>query len=141
MKLFNWFKRNSSPLAPHLELGARGEKWAARHLRRQGYKILVRQFRGKAGEIDIVARDHDTLVFVEVKTRQSEKFGLPQEAVDLKKQRHIAKVAWEYVRLLHNQQIKMRFDIVEVIMQDGARQPDDIRIIQNAFELPAPYQY
>ncbi len=141
MKLCNWFKRNSSPRSPHLELGARGEKLAARHLRRQGYRILLRQFRGKAGEIDIIARDHDTLVFIEVKTRQSEKFGPPQEAVDLKKQRHIARVAWEYVRLLDNPQVKMRFDIVEVILRAGARHADDIRVIPNAFALPAPYQF
>ena len=135
------FKQNSSRSAPHLELGERGEKWAARHLARQGYKILVRHFRGKAGEIDIVARDRDFLVFVEVKTRKSELFGPPSNAVDRKKQRHIAKVAFEYVRMLKDPRVNIRFDIVEVILDAGEAEPRDIRVIQNAFELPYPYQY
>lgn len=122
-------------------LGERGEKWAARHLRRQGYKILVRRFRTKAGEIDIVCRDGEWLVFVEVKTRVDESLGAPSEAVDKAKQRHMTKVALDYLRLLEYPEVKFRFDIVEVLMRHGARKPDEVRIIPNAFEMNEPYMY
>src|SRR6266567_1453168 len=78
----------TSSRAEHLRLGARGEKLACRFLRRSGYKILYRNFRGRGGgEIDIVCRDRDTLVFVEVKTRKREDFGRPIAAVDTEKQK------------------------------------------------------
>jgi len=64
-----------------MALGERGEKFAARYLRRQGYKILVRRFKGRGGEIDLVCRHKDWLVFVEVKTRKSEQYGSPSESV------------------------------------------------------------
>jgi putative endonuclease len=124
-----------------MALGERGEKFAARYLRRHGYKILVRRFKSRAGEIDIVCRQKDWLVFVEVKTRKSDQYGAPSEAVTREKQKHMSKVALEYLRLLDNPQIHWRFDIVEVIMQDGARKPDDIRLIQNAFDLSEPFIY
>jgi putative endonuclease len=124
-----------------MALGERGEKFAARYLRRHGYKILVRRFKSRAGEIDIVCRHKDWLVFVEVKTRKSDQYGAPSEAVTREKQKHMSKVALEYLRLLDNPQIHWRFDIVEVIMQDGSRKPDDIRLIQNAFDLSAPFIY
>lgn len=122
-------------------MGERGEKWAARHLRRHGYKILVRRFRSRAGEIDIVCRHGEWLVFVEVKTRVNEDLGAPSEAVDRTKQRHMSKVALDYLRLLRYPEVKFRFDIVEVLMQHGARKPDDIRLIQDAFEMSEPYIY
>ena len=75
-----WKKSSKSG---HLRRGARGEKLACRFLKRSGYKILFRNFRGRSGgEIDVVCRDNDTLVFVEVKTRTREDFGRPLEAVD-----------------------------------------------------------
>ena len=124
-----------------MALGERGEKFAARYLRRHGYKILVRRFKSRAGEIDIVCRHKDWLVFVEVKTRKSDQYGAPSEAVTREKQKHMSKVALEYLRLLDNPRIHWRFDIVEVIMQDGACKPDDIRLIQNAFDLSEPFIY
>jgi putative endonuclease len=123
------------------ELGARGEKAAAKYLRRHGYKVLLRGFRSRSGEIDIVCRHKDWLVFVEVKTRESEQFGAPSEAVDERKQRHITKVALDYLRQLDNPPIKFRFDIVEVLMRNDARKPDEVRLIQNAFDLSEPYIY
>ncbi len=124
-----------------MALGERGEKFAARYLRRHGYKILVRRFKSRAGEIDIVCRQKDWLVFVEVKTRKSDQYGAPSEAVTREKQKHMSKVALEYLRLLDNPQIHWRFDIVEVIIQEGARKPSDIRLIQNAFDLSEPFIY
>ncbi len=140
--LWNWFKRNSSPKpSPKSDLGERGEKWAAKHLRRHGYKVLYRRFRTHNGEIDIVCRDKDWLVFVEVKTRATEQFGNPADAVDRTKQRHITKVALDYLRLLKYPEISYRFDIVEVILPTDAKKPTDIRIIENAFPLSDPYIY
>lgn len=134
-------KAGSSATAPHLALGARGEAAAAKHLQEQGYKILVRNFRGYSGELDIIARHDDTLVFVEVKTRRSEQIAAPHEQVNLKKQKHIAKVGFEYLRQLKDHQVKIRFDIVEVILKAGELEPSIIRVFPSAFECPSPYFY
>jgi putative endonuclease len=136
----DWFKKASN-LTPRQILGARGEKAAARYLRRRGYKILLKNFRSGKAEVDIVARQKDWLVFVEVKTRESEQFGAPSEAVDRDKQRNLSKAALDYLRMLGNPRIHFRFDIVEVIIADGSKRPDDIRLIQNAFDLSEPFIY
>jgi len=123
-------------------LGARGEDAAARFLRRRGYKILARNFKSGKSEIDLVCRQSDWLVFVEVKTRVSEHRGAPSEAVQRDKQRVMSRGALDYLRLLGNPpEIKFRFDIVEVILPDGAKKPADIRLIPNAFDLSGPYLY
>jgi putative endonuclease len=125
---------------PHLQRGARGERLACRHLRRNGYKVLYRNFRGRTGgEIDIVCRDRDTLVFVEVKTRAREDFGRPIAAVDRRKQKRIARGGLAWLRMLDNPDILFRFDIVEVLLLENKR--PRIEIIRNAFQLPAPYIY
>ena len=118
----------------------RGEKLAAQFLRRQGFKVLYRNFRGRhGGEIDLVCRDGDTLVFVEVKTRTREDFGRPLEAVNRQKQRRISLGAFAWLRLLGNPDILFRFDVVEVIVREGA--PPRMELIRNAFQLPEPYIY
>src|ERR1043165_2939007 len=90
-RFLRWAKSSGSG---HLRRGAQGEKLACRFLKRSGYKILFRNFRGRrGGEIDIVCRDHDTLVFVEVKTRTREDFGRPLTAVDRVKQKRISRGA------------------------------------------------
>jgi putative endonuclease len=124
----------------HLRQGERGEKLAAKFLRHKcGFKVLLRNFKAKHGEIDIVCRDKDTLVFVEVKTRASEEFGTPADAVDRDKKFHLSKAALEYLRLLDNPDILFRFDIVEVVMNGDNVQ--DIRHIPNAFQLSEPFRY
>ncbi len=138
---FGWFKREEDHRTPRQVLGARGEKAAAKYLRRHGYKILLRNFRSGKAEVDIVARQKDWLVFVEVKTRKTEEFGLPSEAVQRDKQRNLSKAALDYLRLLGNPRIRFRFDIVEVVIADGAKKPGDIRLIQNAFDLSEPFIY
>ena len=138
---WTWLRKLAVNPTAKMALGERGEKFAARYLRRHGYKILVRRFKSRAGEIDLVCRHKDWLVFVEVKTRKSDNYGAPSEAVTREKQKHMSKVALEYLRLLDNPQIHWRFDIVEVIMQEDARKPDDIRLIQNAFDLSEPFIY
>jgi putative endonuclease len=138
---WSWLRKLAANPTARMALGERGEKFAARHLRRHGYKILARRFKGRGGEIDLVCRHHDWLVFVEVKTRRDEQYGLPSESVKAGKQRHASKTALEYLRLIGNPQVRWRFDIVEVILQDGWRKPSDVRIIQNAFDLSEPYVY
>jgi putative endonuclease len=127
-------RRNSSEAA-HIALGKRGEAMAARHLRRNGHKILRKNFSAPhGGEVDIVCRDkrHNELVFVEVKTRSSEKFGRPGEAVDTKKRRLIIRGAMKWLRMLEMPDIVFRFDIVEVVTGPGG----GIFHIENAFNLP-----
>ena len=138
---WNWLRKLAVNPTAKMVLGERGEKFAAKFLRRHGYKILVRRFKTRAGEMDIICRQQDWLVFVEVKTRKSDDYGAPSEAVAREKQKHMSKVALEYLRMLGNPEIHWRFDIVEVILQDGERKPRDIRLIQNAFDLSAPFIY
>ena len=137
----NHFSRwTSLSKSGHLRRGARGEKLACRFLKHSGYKILLRNFRGRSGgEIDIVCRDNDTLVFVEVKTRASEDFGRPFEAVNREKRKRISRGALAWLRMLDNPDILFRFDVVEVVIADGA-QPR-VELIKNAFPLSKPYLY
>ena len=125
----------------HLRRGARGEKMASRFLRKNhGYKILYRNFKDRrGGEIDIVCRDGDTLVFVEVKTRGGEEFGRPLEAVDRQKQLRVSKGALAWLRLLDNPDVTFRFDVVEVLWPEESE--PRCELIQNAFELSQPYIY
>ena len=91
---------------------------AARFLRSHGYKILYRNFRAhRGGEVDVVCRDGDTLVFVEVKTRTSELFGRPADAVNKAKQELITRGAMAWLRMLDRPGILFRFDIVEVVVE------------------------
>jgi len=113
---------------------------AGRFLRSHGYKILYRNFRDRrGGEIDIVCRDGDTLVFVEVKTRADEDFGRPIDAVDRQKQMRVSKGGLAWLRLLDNPDIVFRFDVVEVLLPDEG--DPHFELIQNAFELSQPYIY
>jgi putative endonuclease len=138
---WTWLRKLATHPTPEMTLGERGEEFAARFLRRCGYKILVRRFKSRGGEIDLVCRDCVWLVFVEVKTRETEEFGAPSEFVQRKKQRHLSKAALDYLRLLNNPPIRWRFDIVEVLLRPEADEPDDVRLIQNAFDLSEPYIY
>lgn len=95
-------------------LGKVGEKQAVKFLKKKGYKIIETNFKTYLGEIDIIALDKDYTVFVEVKTRQSDDYGYPSEAVDKEKQRKYKLVATEYLALKKNLDIKCRFDVIEV---------------------------
>src|SRR3977135_1944734 len=135
-----WRSRSSSSPPPHLRLGKRGENLACQFLRKNGYKILYRNFRGRTGgEIDVVCRDRDTLVFVEVKTRTGEDFGRPFEAIDRDQRKRISRGGLAWLRLLDDPDILFRFDVVEVIIAEGT--PPRLELIQNAFSLPEPYIY
>ncbi|MEI6082156.1 MAG: YraN family protein [Verrucomicrobiota bacterium] len=134
-------RRSTSPPSDsegHIVLGHWGEEQAARHLKRLGWKILRRNFRAPGGgEVDIVCRDRDTLVFAEVKTRRSEEMGRPLDAVDRKKQQLIRKGAMHWLRLLDMPDLTFRFDVIEVLATD----PIEIRVIESAFTLPDPLRY
>ena len=114
-----------------LVLGSEGERLAARYLRRQGMRILARRFRVLRGEIDLVAREGDILVFVEVKTRQR---GNPAEAVTLEKQRRVTRAALAFLRRydLLDAALPCRFDIVAVRCEPGQRPV--IEHLKGAFE-------
>src|SRR3954464_1383022 len=135
-----WRNRSSTSPPRHLRLGVRGENLACQFLRKNGYTILYRNFKGRTGgEIDVICRDRDTLVFVEVKTRTREDFGRPVEAVNREKQNSIARGALAWLRLLDDPDILFRFDVVEVIIAEGA--PPRLELMQNAFALSEPYIY
>jgi len=123
----------------HLRRGVLGERAARKFLRRRGLKFLTANFRSARGEIDLVFRDMDCLVFAEVKTRSSEDWTRPAAAVDAKRRRRLSHCALDYLRLLKNPPVKIRFDIVEVLLTDGAVR--ELRHLPNAFGLAKPYRY
>jgi putative endonuclease len=114
------------------KIGEKGETIAERHLKKKGYKILERNYRTKLGEIDIIAKDKKTIVFVEVKTRRSWQFGNPKGAVTPAKQRKISMVALQYLKTIDRRNSRARFDVVAIT---ATRDTPQIEIIKNAFEL------
>ena len=123
----------------HLRRGKLGERAAKKHLQRLGLKFLTANFRSARGEIDLVFRDADCLVFVEVKTRSSEDWVRPAAAVNAHKRRRLSQTALDYLKLLKNPPVKIRFDIVEVLLQDGKVR--EVRHLPNSFAMTAPYRY
>jgi putative endonuclease len=136
-RLKSLFRSDENPV--HLRRGALGESAAKRFLQKKGLKFLIANFRSKRGEIDLIFRDADCLVFVEVKTRSSEDWTRPAAAVDARKRRLLSKCSLDYLRLLKNPQVKIRFDIVEVLLDDGDVR--EIRHLPNTFALSTPYRY
>jgi putative endonuclease len=114
-------------------LGRRGEREAERYLRRLGYIIVARSRRDRLGEIDLVAVDGRTIVFVEVKTRRSHEAGHPVEAVDEEKQRRLTRLALAFLKRKNLLNYRARFDIVAVTWPEGSKRPM-IEHFQNAFE-------
>jgi putative endonuclease len=114
-------------------LGERGEAAAARFLRRLGYKIVGRQDRHRLGEIDIVAVDGKTVVFVEVKTRSSHDAGHPTEAITPDKQRRLTRVGLSFLKRHGLLEKAARFDVIAVTWEDQKRRPN-IEHYRNAFE-------
>ena len=113
-------------------LGRKSETLAAKHLKKKGYKIVTKNYRTKLGEIDIIARDSGTLVFVEVKARQTAQYGPPKAAVTYHKQRKISMVALAYLKATQQMQTAARFDVVSI---DYSKDQPIIEVIKNAFEL------
>ena len=140
----NWLERIKSKFAgkakpEHLRRGELGEGAAKRHLQKLGLKFLTANFRSARGEIDLIFRDGDCLAFVEVKARSSEDWTRPAAAVDARKRRLLSQTALDYLRLLKKPPVNIRFNIVEVLLADGAVR--EIRHLPNSFALAKPYRY
>ena len=113
-------------------LGKIGEDLACDELQRRGYAILARRYRRRGGELDIVARDGQTMVFVEVKTREGCEFGAGAESITRLKRRRMASVALDYMARNKLAECPCRFDVVSI---DMGEQPPRIELYQNAFDV------
>lgn len=133
MRRFAWIRRQWALFNRPKSLGQRGEAVAARYLRRKGYKIVARSARNRIGEIDIVAVDRRTVVFVEVKTRTSHDAGHPAEAITADKQRRLTKAALAYMKRHDLLECSCRFDVVAVTWGPASKRPQIEHFI-NAFD-------
>ncbi len=115
-----------------LALGKLGEDLAFKEIKRLGYKKIIRNYRCPLGEVDLIARDDDTLVFIEIKTRRGRSIDYAKQAVNARKKRQLSKVALTYMKLNACFDMKARFDVVAVSLQGDEPQ---IEVIKNAFDL------
>ena len=130
-RLFQWLKKE----APHLRTGRCGEGLAEKFLKKAGLKIIARNVRVGYDELDLIAQQGDTLVFVEVKTRANEDFGRPIAAVNRAKRRKLSRAAMHFLKNRKLRPPYIRFDVIEVVGEKPA-----IRHIQNAFTLEGGYR-
>lgn len=132
-----WIKfpstRQSRSEKPKDQLARAGEDAVARYLAYKGYTILHRNIRFPEGELDLVVKWGQTLVFVEVKTRETDKFGQPYHFVSLEKQRRQVVIARQFVSICRLQTVPVRFDVVSVVLPPG--EPPKIEHIENAFQI------
>lgn len=128
-------KSDRKPASPRTaETGKAGERLAVRALKRAGYRVLATNWRTRGGEIDVVAEQNGTIVFVEVKTRRSDSFAAPELAVDSKKRRKLARAAWRFLERNSATERECRFDIVSILNEPEAGRPK-VEIIPNAFQV------
>jgi putative endonuclease len=116
--------------------GAEGEDYAAAYLAKNGFEIICRNFRfGRLGEIDIIAHEAEYICFIEVKTRSSNLFGSPAEAVDARKQLKIRQLALVYLKKYNLSESFIRFDVAEIVCRkdSGVLKPFSVNLIRNAF--------
>ena len=119
--------------------GDRGEREAARYLRRRGYRILARKLRTRFGELDLIARDGGTIVFVEVKTRSTNQAGHPTEAITPAKQRRLTQLALAFLKRHGLLEHRVRFDVVSIVWSSESRSPT-LEHFPNAFEAVGRFQ-
>lgn len=119
--------------------GKRGEDLAVSYLRKQGYKILEKNYRIKLGEIDIIAEDKDRICFIEVRSKNSQNFCSVEETITKHKQMQVTKAALAYIKKYKLKDRSCRFDVVCIEDVDGSN--PDIKLIKNAFELDERYGY
>jgi putative endonuclease len=119
------------PLSTAIEIGNYGERVAAAFVRRNGYRVLTRNYKTERGELDLVCRDGSVLVFVEVRARSGELFGRPAETIDERKEDALVAAAQSYLQLLKRDDITYRFDAVEVRLKVG--QPPACTLLRNIF--------
>lgn len=113
--------------------GQRGEDIALLYLKKIGYQILQRNYKRKTGEVDIIAQVEDTIIFTEVKYRQSWDYGAPSQAVNYKKQKHIIKTAMFYIQEFSAYEMNVRFDVLEIVEEIKGK--PYINLIPNAFQI------
>jgi putative endonuclease len=114
------------------ELGKRSEDLACRELERRGYTIVERRFRTRCGELDVIARDGNVLVFVEVRSRSSGNFGTPLESVTWQKRLRLSRMAASYCCAKRLAAVPCRFDVVAVVEREGTR---TIELVKGAFDM------
>lgn len=117
-----------------LTLGKTGEDLAERHLVRHGYSILERNYRSRLGEVDIIAREAGSLVFVEVKTRRGSRCGEPFDAITTRKKGQLVRVAHEFIARSNLHNSPARFDVVSVLFDTAGKVQIDV--VKNAFDAP-----
>jgi len=121
-----------------IELGRRGEKTAVNFLKNNGYDIISTDYRTRLGQIDIIAREKDTICFIEVKTRRSLSFGQPNEAVGYLKQKKISKVALGFLKENQLLDSPARFDVISIFYVNPKPK---VELLKNAFDLDCRYFY
>jgi putative endonuclease len=121
-------------VTPFQIFGKKNESIAADYLKRRGYHIIEQNYRTRLGEIDIIARDHDTIAFVEVKSRSTTAFGNPKYAVTPQKQKKISLLALQYLKSTRQSHVRARFDVVAILSNATCNAPT-IELIKNAFAL------
>lgn len=122
------------------ELGFKGEDIASNFLKKKGYKIIQRNYKCKYGEIDIIAEQNKVIAFIEVRTVQSENFGIPQDFITNIKTDHISKSALNYIKKENLFEHSCRFDFIAITFSHTLSEPK-IEHIENAFELSNRYKY
>ncbi|MCX6355976.1 MAG: YraN family protein [Candidatus Aureabacteria bacterium] len=127
-------KRCSGTRVKRAGLGRKGEQVAEKYLRRIGYKILARNYRCARGEIDLIARDGDTMVFVEIKGKSGARFGPPLEAVTARKRARIVFVANQFLTSYRLHHALVRFDVVGLLW--GGDGDSECVLVKDAFRLP-----
>lgn len=115
-----------------IDIGKRGETLAISFLKKNGYRVIESNFRCRYGEIDIIAQDGKTVAFIEVKTKTSNRFGSPTQAIDSRKQRQVSKTALAYISQKRLTNYSARFDVVGINIKGSN---SEIELIKNAFEL------
>jgi putative endonuclease len=116
-------------------LGVRGERYAAKYLRKKGYRLVVRNRREKKGEIDLIVMDKTHLVFVEVRTRSREDFMTPEASIRLDKRQTVRKTVRRLIRKHKTAGLTPRIDVVAIIWPEGANEPSEVRHHQGAITL------
>jgi putative endonuclease len=113
-------------------LGRQGEEAAAHYLEKNNYQVLCRNYSCRLGEIDIVANERDVIVFVEVRSRSSGDYGLPQESVTSRKKMKLRQLAWHYLKAVGKTSAAFRFDVIAILF-DGDGRVKKLEHIENAF--------
>lgn len=131
-RILQWFRKEE---ASNLRTGRIGERQAEKFLKKAGFKVIARNVHVGYDEIDLIAKQGDTLIFVEVKTRKNENFGRPAAAVNRAKRKKLSRAAMHFLKKRKIHPPRIRFDVVEVVGEKP-----EIRHIPNAFQLEGGYR-